>query len=190
MALRGNSSGRRRLPQELSVDKTFYGGNINKLRLLRAVRTPRDENENDGPRGGVRRCARRNRPATTAGRPSFRPSRRAPLLARHRGQGGRAIRSRGWVAAPTFHWVYSLDFSNEHRYGGLGIALTLARRIVELHDGRIELSSEGFGKSSESIVRLPLTEASGALNKYLADAGKTQSAFDALVEMSGSYRRK
>jgi CheY-like chemotaxis protein len=40
--------------------------------------------------------------------------------------------------------------------GGLGIGLTLARRLVELHGGRIDAYSDGPGKGSEFIVRLPL----------------------------------
>jgi len=40
--------------------------------------------------------------------------------------------------------------------GGLGIGLTLARGLIQLHDGRIEARSEGPGKGSEFIVRLPL----------------------------------
>jgi len=39
--------------------------------------------------------------------------------------------------------------------GGLGIGLTLARRIVALHGGSINASSAGLGKGSEFIVRLP-----------------------------------
>ena len=46
----------------------------------------------------------------------------------------------------------------EHRdrtHGGLGIGLTLARRLVELHQGAIEATSEGPGKGSLFTVRLP-----------------------------------
>jgi CheY-like chemotaxis protein len=39
--------------------------------------------------------------------------------------------------------------------GGLGIGLTLARRIVELHGGRIVARSDGPGEGSEFEVRLP-----------------------------------
>jgi PAS domain S-box-containing protein len=39
--------------------------------------------------------------------------------------------------------------------GGLGIGLTLARRIVTLHGGTIVARSDGIGKGSEFIVRLP-----------------------------------
>jgi len=39
--------------------------------------------------------------------------------------------------------------------GGLGIGLTLARRIVSLHGGTISARSAGAGKGSEFLVRLP-----------------------------------
>jgi signal transduction histidine kinase len=40
--------------------------------------------------------------------------------------------------------------------GGLGIGLTLARRLVQLHGGSITALSEGPGRGSEFVVRLPL----------------------------------
>ena len=40
--------------------------------------------------------------------------------------------------------------------GGLGVGLALVRRIVELHGGSVHARSEGLGKGSEFIVRLPI----------------------------------
>jgi CheY-like chemotaxis protein len=42
------------------------------------------------------------------------------------------------------------------RQGGLGIGLTLARQLVELHGGTIEARSRGLGHGSQFVVRLPV----------------------------------
>nr|MDQ2696719.1 ATP-binding protein [Pseudomonadota bacterium] len=47
------------------------------------------------------------------------------------------------------------DRSSGRSPGGLGIGLTLARRLVEMHGGTITARSDGPGKGSEFIVRLP-----------------------------------
>jgi PAS domain S-box-containing protein len=40
--------------------------------------------------------------------------------------------------------------------GGMGVGLALVKTLVEAHDGRMEVRSEGKGKGSEFAVRLPL----------------------------------
>ncbi len=49
-----------------------------------------------------------------------------------------------------------LGQSIDRASGGLGIGLTLARRLVELHGGTIEAHSEGPGRGATFVVRLPL----------------------------------
>jgi PAS domain S-box-containing protein len=46
--------------------------------------------------------------------------------------------------------------------GGLGVGLTLARRLVEMHGGTLAASSAGRGLGSEFTVRLPLSGAAAA----------------------------
>jgi len=48
-----------------------------------------------------------------------------------------------------------LDRSLDRSQGGLGIGLTLARRLVEMHGGSIHARSDGPGQGSEFVVRLP-----------------------------------
>ena len=43
--------------------------------------------------------------------------------------------------------------------GGLGLGLTLVKRLVELHGGMVATHSAGLGHGTEIIVRLPLTDA-------------------------------
>jgi len=49
----------------------------------------------------------------------------------------------------------------ERARGGLGIGLTLVRKIVELHGGRVEAKSDGVGLGSEFSVWLPRAEGAG-----------------------------
>jgi two-component system CheB/CheR fusion protein len=51
------------------------------------------------------------------------------------------------------------DRSLERSEGGLGVGLSLVRRLVELHGGRVEAVSDGPGKGSEFVVRLPAVPA-------------------------------
>ena len=44
----------------------------------------------------------------------------------------------------------------ESSHSGLGIGLALARRLVEMHDGVIDVRSEGPRRGSEFVIRMPL----------------------------------
>jgi signal transduction histidine kinase/ActR/RegA family two-component response regulator len=50
----------------------------------------------------------------------------------------------------------------ERSTGGLGIGLTLGRRLVEMHEGQIDIRSPGPGQGTEVEIRLPITAAPDA----------------------------
>jgi signal transduction histidine kinase len=55
-----------------------------------------------------------------------------------------------------FEMFAQVDQSLERTRGGLGIGLTIVKRLVELHGGQISVRSGGAGLGSEFIVRLPV----------------------------------
>jgi PAS domain S-box-containing protein len=58
---------------------------------------------------------------------------------------------------PTIFEMFSqVDRSLEKAQGGLGIGLTLVKRLVEMHGGTVDAYSDGLDRGSEFIVRLPI----------------------------------
>lgn len=55
-----------------------------------------------------------------------------------------------------FEMFVQVDSTLERTNAGLGVGLSLARRLVELHGGSIEASSGGIGRGSEFVVKLPI----------------------------------
>jgi PAS domain S-box-containing protein len=83
----------------------------------------------------------------------------------HRAEGHAAIHIRDYgrgLAAETFPRLfepfYQVDQGLARSEGGLGLGLALAKQFVALHGGDIEAKSDGLGKGSEFIVRLPLAK--------------------------------
>ena len=64
------------------------------------------------------------------------------------------------IAAEMLPKVFDLfiqaDRTLDRSQGGLGVGLTLARSLVELHGGSVIAFSEGLGKGSEFVMTLPL----------------------------------
>lgn len=49
-----------------------------------------------------------------------------------------------------------LEVGSEENQGGLGIGLSVVKKLVEMHGGSVEAASEGLGHGSVFLVRLPL----------------------------------
>ncbi|MEQ9407570.1 MAG: PAS domain S-box protein [Fuerstiella sp.] len=64
------------------------------------------------------------------------------------------------IPAESLHSIFEVfsqvDRNMERSQGGLGIGLTLVRRLIEMHGGSVEVSSDGPGLGSEFTVRLPI----------------------------------
>lgn len=60
-----------------------------------------------------------------------------------------------------FDLFYQVSPSYEQGQTGLGIGLSLVKRLVEMHGGKVEVNSAGAGQGSEFIVRLPITSNAG-----------------------------
>ena len=59
-----------------------------------------------------------------------------------------------------FDKFYQIDRSLERSHSGLGLGLTLTRKLVELHGGKIEAHSAGLGMGSEFTISLPVLSGS------------------------------
>jgi PAS domain S-box-containing protein len=61
-----------------------------------------------------------------------------------------------------FEMFRQVDRTLERSHGGLGIGLTLVKRIVAAHGGVVVAKSDGPGQGSEFVVSLPLAEGSSS----------------------------
>jgi len=76
------------------------------------------------------------------------------------------------------------DSSSTRQHGGLGLGLTIAHQLVMMHGGEIIAQSEGDGKGSRFIVRLPVV----ALDSRAADYQQRHPAADESVFPAESLR--
>jgi CheY-like chemotaxis protein len=112
----------------------------------------------------------------------------AVSLAREGGEAVIRVTDDGIGIAPEMlERVFELFVQGErprHRSAeGLGIGLTLVRNLVEIHGGRVSARSEGPGRGSEFIVRLPLA------GPAPADAAEARQAIPAKGDASRSHLR-
>ncbi len=97
------------------------------------------------------------------------------------------------------------NVSLERTHGGLGIGLTLVKRLVEMHGGTVSVASEGMGKGAEFTITLPVVaevsapeertshvrrESSGPMRVLVVEDNEdTAESFRMLLELNGHVVR-
>jgi CheY-like chemotaxis protein len=84
------------------------------------------------------------------------------------------VRDAGYGIPPdklreVFEMFAQINRSPEQTKGGLGVGLAIVKRVVEMHGGSVEAHSEGLGRGSEFVVRLPVAAASAAAESQVAE---------------------
>ena len=96
------------------------------------------------------------------------------------------------IPAPMLERVFDmftqLEDPGSRAQGGLGIGLALARRLLEMHQGTIEAHSEGPGRGSEFVVRLPLAKQQEDVDRR--DVAEPASGHPDPAVPEGSRRRR
>jgi len=75
-----------------------------------------------------------------------------------------------------FDTFTQVDRALEKSQGGLGIGLSIAKRLVEMHGGSIRVASSGHGQGTEFAVRLPAQISAGARRRILVADDDPDSA--------------
>ncbi len=75
-----------------------------------------------------------------------------------------------------FEMFTQIDRSLERSQGGLGIGLTLVKRLTEMHGGTVEVHSDGPDRGSEFTVRLPVANVRPAAPQEPNSAGDRTAA--------------
>jgi signal transduction histidine kinase len=82
----------------------------------------------------------------------------------------------GVMLGKVFDMFTQIQPDGQRSQGGLGIGLTLAKRLVEMHGGTIVACSKGEGQGAEFIVRLPRADCPDEPAAGEADQGTAKAA--------------
>ena len=73
-----------------------------------------------------------------------------------------AVADNGIGIDPAYHGkVFDLFEQLEASSSGTGVGLAMVKRIVEAHEGRVWVESEGLGKGSRFVLELPQVSSPG-----------------------------
>jgi len=73
------------------------------------------------------------------------------------------------------------DAASTRSHGGLGIGLTIVRRLTEMHGGTVSVASDGPGKGATLTVTLPVRRTSSAIHLPLHERQRVASLAEATV---------
>lgn len=79
-----------------------------------------------------------------------------------------------------FERFSQVDSTSTRAHGGLGLGLSIVKKLVEMHEGTIEVQSPGEGKGSTFTVLLPILKANTKIS-----IAETEAAFEKEVSLSG-----
>jgi signal transduction histidine kinase len=71
--------------------------------------------------------------------------------------------------------------SIDRKHGGLGLGLAVAKGLIELHGGTIDVASAGRGKGTEFTVRIPCVKAASVSAPIIADAAAAPRGLRVLI---------
>ncbi len=78
------------------------------------------------------------------------------------------------------------DSASNRRHGGLGLGLSIVKRLVELHGGSVTAASAGAGLGSTFTVRLPVREPGSEQSVQAVEVGGgTDAALEAAADLAG-----
>jgi signal transduction histidine kinase len=89
-----------------------------------------------------------------------------------------------------FNLFTQLDRQTGRHQGGLGIGLALVRQLVEMHGGTVTAASDGPGKGSEFVIRLPLSIERAGASEVAGDPNLPPVAVDKPAQKPKPVQRR
>ena len=80
-----------------------------------------------------------------------------------------------------FEMFFQSDDTLDRAQGGMGVGLTLVRKLVDLHGGSVKANSDGIGSGSQFEVRLPLVNRSIAGSEPILPSKRTATHVEHVV---------